>query len=313
LQGAASDYDPNQPGSGSADPYVLTWSVLTLNGQVTNPTTPPSGSTFTFIPVGADNYVVTLTATDEKGLSTSTSVVIAVTQATRTLTVTPPSNPFEATLFNWTVSVNNPPAGVTFTYAWKLTAPDGTVTTFNTGSNNVLAYTPILIGPYALTVTATGSDGSTGSAAPPAPGTRITVVNLPPNITVTLPPGSIVEGNTVSISSTISDPGDDLTNPIFSWTVTGPDGFVATGVQPTMTFVPLEAGAYTARIQITDANNGVGTGTATITVLHVPPQPFLEFDSVNPDSSVNLVVTVPDPGSEDIFTYTITLNGQQFD
>jgi hypothetical protein len=258
LQGFASDADPHQPGSGSADPYVLTWSVLTPNGQA-NPNT-GSGPAFTFTPAGADNYVVTLKATDEHGLATSTSVVIPVTQVTRTLSLTPPSTPLEATPFSWTVSVDNPPANVTFTYVWKLTSPDGTITTIDTGTNNTLNYTPILIGPYRLSVTATGSDRSTGTVAPPASGTQITVANIPPNITVQVPPGSIVEGDTVNISSTISDQGDDLTNPIYSWTVTGPDGFVATGVQSTMSFLPLEAGTYTATIQVSDANNGYRHG-----------------------------------------------------
>jgi Ca2+-binding RTX toxin-like protein len=94
--------------------------------------------------------------------------------------------------------------------------------------------------------------------------------------------------------------------------ITGPDGFSATGVQSSLSFVPTEVGTYLAQLTVTDANNGIGIGTKNIAVGHLQPQPILNFVGLNPDNSVNLDAKVPDPGSDDQFTYSVTLSGGTF-
>ena len=44
-------------------------------------------------------------------VKTSTSLIIAVTQVVRTLTVTPPANPQEGQLLSWTANVSGAPVG----------------------------------------------------------------------------------------------------------------------------------------------------------------------------------------------------------
>jgi hypothetical protein len=223
LTGAVTDADPNKPGSGSADPYVLNWSVTAFNGGQSNPAT-GSGATFTFTPASADLYEVTLTAIDEKGLAVSTNVVISVTQVVLGMAVTPPTSPVEGTTFGWSATVAGPNS-VGFHFIWQLTAPDGTTTTIDNGttngsSPNTLVYKPLLPGPYSVSVTATGSDGSVARAAPPATGTAITVANTGPQVVIIAPPpprpAGFLEGDSITLTSTAIDPGLDLSNPIYS-------------------------------------------------------------------------------------------------
>jgi parallel beta-helix repeat protein len=303
LQGTALDNDPNQPGSGSSDSYTLSWSVFTENGQASPAS--GSGSSFTFTPTGADTYLVTLTAMDEQAQQTSTSVIIPVTQVTHGLTVTPPANPQEGTAFTWTATVNGG-GTATFTYVWKVTAPSGNTASFNTGTSNTLSYTPATPGTYTLAVTASGSDGSSASTQPPAAGAIVSVANVAPSVTIGTPTGPFQEGKAITLTSSISDPGTDLTQPIYFWSVTGPNGFSATGVQPTLSFTPLETGSYTATLSVTDANNGIGTATTTVVVAQVVPTPVIHYVSTNTDGTLTLVALVPDPGQDDDqFTYTI--------
>jgi hypothetical protein len=314
FSGMASDADPKNSNSGSADPYVLTWSVTTFSGGQPSPAT-GSGANFTFTPNGADLYVVTLTATDEKNLATSTSFVLNVTQVMRTMTVTAPTNPVEGAPLTWVATVTGP-SNVAFHYIWKVSAPDNTTATYDSGfTNGGLPNTlspnnvNILTGYYSVSVTATGSDGSAGSAAPPAPGTSVTVANASPQIILPQPSGPLVEGSPITQTSMISDPGPDLNLPIYAWTVTGPDGFsTPPGVQSSITFVPPEVGTYTVKLKVTDSNNGTSTATTTITVAHLQPQPTLQYAGLNADNSVNLVANIPDPGNDDAFTFAITLN-----
>jgi streptogramin lyase len=319
LQGSASDADPKVPGSGSTDPYVLTWTAFATSGQAI-----PlgSGPTFSFVPMGAGVIDVTLTATDEAGLATSTTAAIPITQVIRTVTITPPSSPQEGTPFSWTAAVSPPGSGITFTYNWTVTDPNGNTHTFTTGptgSTSTLTYStpPIVPGTYQVSVTVSGSDGSTGTAVPPNPGTTITVANAVPSVTINVPPppnghSGFQEGDSITLTSVVSDLGVDLTNPIYSWTVTGPDSFSASGVQSSINFIPTESGAYTATLNVTDANKGVGTATQTINVAHLSPTPMLKFGTGISNNMISVTAVIPDPGAEDLFSYTISVNGQQF-
>src|SRR5205823_3317201 len=258
--------------SGSADVYNLTWSVYAPNGHAT----PSSGSgpAFTFTPVGSGPVVVTLTATDEANQSTLTSVVILVTQVSRGVTVTPPGTAQEGQALTWTANVTAPP-GVTFSYVWQVTAPNGTPTTVNTGASNVLTVPSAVTGHYEVSLTATGSDGSTAAAGPPAAGTAVNVTNVPPSVTITVAPppaprNFYQEGDTVRLTSSLTDPGPDLTFATYQWHVTGPDAFAAGGVQPGLSFTPFEVGDYAVTLTVTDSNRGATTTPAvTVHVAHV--------------------------------------------
>src|SRR5204862_543512 len=153
--------------------------------------------------------------------------------------------------------------------------------------------TAAVTGRYEISVNATGSDGSAASAGPPSAGTVVFAGNAPPTVTIIVAPPpapqpTYLEGNTVSLTGTVTDPGPDLTYATYLWTITGPDNFVATGVQPAITFTPYEVGTYTATLTVTDSNMGVATATASIPVAHVPPQPSLRVVNIAPDGSVNL-------------------------
>ena len=318
LTGAATDADPNRPGSGSTNTYTLSWSALATAGTLSQ--TSGSGTTFSFTASAGGLVVVTLTATDQNGFKTSIPAVIQVSAPAASLTVTPPSNPSQGQLLTWSANLSQAPTG-TRHFTWSVFAPDGTTSAFDTGANPTLTLpTAALPGRYELTVTATiGANVYTAGA--PNPGTLVQVPHaaVAVSIAVSAPPAprtSFQEADTVLLTGTATEPGVDLSNlgkASYLWTVTGPNGFSQVGVLPTLTVQPLVAGTYTATLTVRDFTGGAGTATTTFTVQHAPPKPalsFVDFDSLT--GTTGFKVTVANPAGVYSFTYTVTLNGQPY-
>jgi len=310
LNGAAAD-------SGSADVYPLSWSVSSLNG-VANPTS-GTGASFKFTPTTAGQYMVTL-STVEDGITTSNSILINATQVVRTLQPPTTANATEGQATQVTVNVASPPAGVTFAFSWKVQFGNNLVTGTSVDATSQSTFTfanPAAAGAYNLTVTATGSDGSTASLT-----TKFVVANAPPTVTINVPSGAFVEGNAINLTSTVTDPGNapgtasDIAG--YAWTVTGPDGFSQSGGGTTLSFTPNEvtsaATPYTVTLKVTDAEGAATTATQSIQVAHVQPVPTIQTTSKTQVvggavTTIGLIVNVPDPGNDDVFTFTITATG----
>src|SRR5205807_4144860 len=158
-----------------------------------------------------------------------------------------------------------------------------------------------------------GSDHSTGSAV-----LTVTVTNLTPTVAINVPPPAqptgFFEGDTITLTSTAGDAGGlgDISR--YAWTVTGPDQFAATGAASSLSFTPTEVGTYTATLTVTDGDNAVTSKTQTVVVNHVQPVPVVEEASgtAADGSTISLSATVPDPGADDVFVYTVSLNGQAY-
>jgi Ca2+-binding RTX toxin-like protein len=289
LTGAA--HDP-----GSIDQEALQWTVLGSNGQMVAGST---GPIFTFTPGGAGVYVVTLTATDEDGGNGSASVMIAVSQPTRTVSITPPASPQEGSLATFSAAISPSVTPVTFT--WSVLGMSSNFSA--TGTGQTFSFTPFVPGRYQVSVSAGGTpDGSTGSAT-----VVINVANVAPTPTIAVSPGTTVaEGTPVTLTGYASDPGGSADHVSLAWTVTGPDGFAASGSNPTLSFTPIESGSYNVSLSATDLNNATTTTTKVITVTHVTPQPAIK--NLGTDATATnllLAASVPnDPGSDDPFTYS---------
>lgn len=316
LTGAATDADPNRPGSGSANTYTLSWSAITTAGTLTPAT--GTGASYSFVASAAGTVVVTLTATDQNGVKTSTLTVINVAAAAGALTVTPPVNPTQGQSLTWTASLS--PAVTGTVYSWSVFGPDGVTSTFGTGTTNTLTLTNAQPGRYDMMVTATTTSGNAYTTMAPAAGTFVIVPHAPVSVAVTVvPPVSprinFQEGDTVNLTSLALESGVDLTNlskASYLWTVTGPNGFFQVGVLPMIGVTPLAAGTYTATLTVRDFTGASGTGSATFAVVHVPPQPTLSFVDIGTDGTIGLQAVVSNPGGQYRFTYTVSLNGQLY-
>ena len=258
------------------------------------------------------DFIASLTATDQYGISTSVPVVINIAAPVAGLTVTPPANPIQGQALSWTATLAGAPASMT--YAWRVFSPDGVTRTYNTGTNNTLTLSAgALPGRYDLTVTAT-ANGLSYTAEPPAAGTFVVVPESPINvaITVTGPQATFQEGNTVTLGGIATQAGVTL-NPFsasYDWVLTGPNGFIQKESVTSFGFAPQVSGNYTATLTVKGFKGVSAIVATTFAVAHVPPKPILRYVGVYPDGTIEIQAVVTNPRG--VYTYAIERNGQPF-
>jgi hypothetical protein len=158
---------------------IYAWSV-TKNG---NPYASGNQPNFSFTPDDTGTYVVSLTVTDSRGRTGSASKTIVATEAPPTVAITGvPSQVSQGTPISASSVVQDPSpidqqAG--FTYQWTVTA-NGTVVA--TGNQANFSYTPTAAGTYVFALTATDSEGQSGSAQQ-----TVTVTGTPSNLILLSP------------------------------------------------------------------------------------------------------------------------------
>ena len=316
LTGSAADADPNVPGSGSANVYALSWATLSAGGA----TTPASGtgSSLTFTPSGAGLVVVTLTATDQSGVRTSTPLVLSVGGVARALAVAAPANPVQGGPLSWSAALS--PAAPGATFEWTVASPDGLTRVYATGTAASLNLPGgAQAGRYDVTVRATAG-GATTTATAPQPGTFVVVPAAPIGLVIAIAPPvaprtAFVGGDTVRLTSNATSPGVDLANlgnASYLWVVTGPAGFVQASVLPNFDARTLLSGSYAVSLTVRDNAGGSATRTASFAVDHAPPAPALRYTDAGADGTIGLQALVANPGGAYSFRYTVTLNGQAY-
>jgi PKD repeat protein len=140
---------------GGTAPYSYAWNFG--DGSTAAGTLTPS-HTYT----NDGTYTVILTVTDANGQSTSDSTTATIAEGPLGVTVNGPAhtNPGNAILMTSTVT---DPSGTTsgFNYAWSVTLNGSAVASGTTAS---LSFTPATTGTYVVALTATDSDGGSGTA-----------------------------------------------------------------------------------------------------------------------------------------------------
>ena len=292
-----------------SDPIVSrVWSVYSTgaggNLNLTNNTSP----TFSYKPVAGGLDVVTLTVTSQSGVSATTSVIVPVSQTPIALSLSGTLK--EGTPGTLSATVTNPVNGVTYTFNWTVRGEAFPFVTSGAGAN--FTFTPPTAGPYLASVTAAGSDGTSGSASQ-----VFQAALVPPSASLILPTGTVYEGTPVTLGANVTNPGGSADPLTYQWGVTGPDGFSATGAAPTLPLTPFESGSYSVTLTVTDATGASASAVGSFTITHVQPVPTITNTGLTVNGSsfqANLSATVPDPGSDDAFTYTwsVTQNGSAF-
>jgi PKD repeat protein len=273
----------------------------------------------------ADNgsYTVTVTGVEPDGATdgygTSTVVVNNVNPAV-TISGTPTSAVDEGDAVSLTANPTDVGVDDTFSYAWTVTrngqAYNLTGITANAAN---LAFSPTDDGAYDATVTVTDDDGGTVTAS-----ASFTVVNVAPVVgTSVSPSNNVAEGDSVTVSTSVSDVAGDTTF-TYAWSVTKDNApfslpnNVATD-QSSITFTPTDNGNYVATVVVTDDDGGVTTiASSAISVTNVAPvSSFSESGTTGADEGDSLAFasTPTDAGADDTFTYawSVTLNGSPVD
>jgi hypothetical protein len=309
--------------TGATDPVTYSWSVQ-RDGSAYTPAGNPSttGSTFTFTPSDEGSYVIDLTATNSGGPVSTQSSAIVVADVAPTVAVTgaPTGNAPEGTAITLgtTVTQTGTNDGVA-TYAWSVT--DGgqpvDLTSVNT-SGSSLTFTPMNAGSYVATVTVTNnSDGQITGGQTQQSSSAITVVNVPPVVTVTGPSGPVADGSTLNYSSSVVEAGNNTLSYLWSvkrngHTIELPAGTITNA--STLSFAVGRAGSFVATCTVTDSEMGVGSGSSnTLSVTDVAPVVSVSGEptgSIAAGTAVSLSATATDAGAAEHLSYawTVTRN-----
>jgi len=186
---------------------------------------------------------------------------------------------------------------------WQITVDwgDGSAESFSTSATGAIpsrSHTYDDNGVYTVTVTVTDNEGASGSAS-----FSITVNNVPPTPTIQGAPASSLEGSSISLSGTATDPSpiDASAGFTFNWTVLKNGLNFASGSGPSFSFTPDDNGTYTVILQATDKDGGTGSTSVNIEVLNVPPTvSIVSLDqTVDCRKKATLRFSFSDPGVND--------------
>ena len=226
-----------------------------------------------------DTYTVSLTVTDNGGLSDSTSKNVAVSSGSGGNT--PPTADFTFTTDGLTVIFTDRSSDSDGTIAgWSWDFDDGgTSTALNVGHTFTAA------GTYAVTLTVTDNDGA---ADPVSKNVTVTGESIAPEAEFI----SSVNGLVVNFTDDSRDPDADGTIQAWSWNFG--DGNTSTQRNPSHTYA--SAGTYNVTLTVTDNHSVIDSIThgVTTTSPNTPPTANFTFTTTNLTASFTDTSTDPD-------------------
>ncbi|MGY1809583.1 LamG-like jellyroll fold domain-containing protein [Blastococcus sp. SYSU D00669] len=204
---------------------------------------------------------------------TSAQVANHYSLATGATTNPSPTASFTATATGLGVAVDAsastdtaPGTVASFSFNWG----DGTPAT--TGTSATAQHTYAAAGTYTITLTVTDNGGATGTT------TRSVTLTDPSNTPPTAAFTATVNGNTVSTTSTSTDPNGTITNYVWQWGDGTPNTTGANATTATHTYAA--PGTYTVRLTVTDNATATGTTTQSVTIA-APPVANFAADTFN--------------------------------
>lgn len=281
--------------AGSDDQVGAAWSV-TKNGEAY---AEGEGAEAAFTPDDNGTYIVTMTATDNDGASSSAATTVDVLNvAPAAAIVGLPESGVEGTEIALASTVADPGTADTHTYAWEI-LKDGEL--YQAGEGDALSFTPDDEGSYEVRLTVTDDDGGATTTT----GT-VAVANANPVAEIAGLPEAAVEGAAIALTGSATDPGVNDTQTL-AWSVTKNGEAYASGEGADFSFTPDDNGTYAVTLVATDNDGGAGQQTAEIVVANANPVlgdvAMPELNGVDGLTSVS--GTIADPGTADTFTLQV--------
>ena len=298
--------------AGILDTFTYTWNV-TLDGEVV---ASGSDADLSFVPEDNGTYLVSLTVTDDDGGSATTTAEIEVANVDPVTT----GLALSATEIDEngavTVSGTVTDAGVLDTHTVTIDWGDGTTSDAEVAEDGSFSAakqyldddpTGTASDTVTITVTVTDDDGGVATDS-----LDLVIANVDPTASITGVPSDAIEGDTISLSSEVTDIGT-LDTHSFTWSVTLEGVEVASGTDADLSFVPADNGTYTVSLTVTDDDDGSVTTSEEIVVANADPiitsltTGASSVGSVAQGEATTIRVELSDAGTADTHTVTIDL------
>ncbi|MFO0941313.1 MAG: hypothetical protein U0930_11140 [Pirellulales bacterium] len=275
------------------------WNV-TKNGL---PFATSTTSSYAFNPTDNGTYLVSLSVTDNSSAaSTPVQATIAVTNVAPVITGLQGwvSQISERSALPLTVQVSDPGADDTFIYNWIVTRNALPYSSVSQSSPNFW-FQPSDDGLYEIRVEVRDDDMPSGSEV--ATTRTVTVNNVAPTATVSLPSTAILEGSSFSFGlvSPADSTADQLAGFSYAFDLNGDGDFEVTGVaQSTQLVSAPSSGPRNLQVKITDKDGSASVYPVVVDVQNVPTA----VTSLNVPTSafqgapVKISGTFTDPGAE---------------
>ena len=339
-EGQTVHFDGTGSSSPDGDPLTYSW-------DFGDGSAPVAGATPTHAYAYDGNYVVTLTANDGHGGIETNTLYLTINKLAPSVTINAPPSAVVGAPFTLNGTIDDPTNDLeTVVITWgdgtsptTLSLPAGT-TTFS-APHTYLSALPA--GATSTAIGATVTDASNPAAprpetplVPPVPpptfdvgglsattSAAISVVQNPPTFnagSIAVSPTVVHEGNTATISGTITDANPTLSHTItVTWGDPNDTGTSSVFLPPgVFSFsashlyrnnpVGTPSGAFSVNLTVTNSNGLSGTLATSVTVYNVAPTVRIHTLPLQTTGSVvSLVADVTDPGTLDNPTYAWTV------
>jgi PKD repeat protein len=211
-------------------------------------------------------FTVTLTVTDNEGVTGTTSRAVRIYAPPTAAFVYSPAGPLEGTSVSFDASGSTDPDGAVVSFAWDW--GDGTIS--GPSSSATAAHTFARYGTYAVRLTVTDGDGFTGTTT-----TNVRILARPV-ASFTTSPAKPLAGQAVSFdASASSDPDGTVSS--YAWAFG--DGGIGTGRTASHPYAAY--GTYTVTLTVTDSDGLTASTTRSIRI-YAPPSPSFTFTPAKP-------------------------------
>ena len=265
IQVTGSATDP----AGTSDTVSLAWEVYRDGGV--SPFATGSGGNFSFTPDDDGSYRIVLTASDEDGGSASAEQTVSSSNLAPTPQIASIGSPrVEGTSIQLAGGATDPAgANDAIGLIWEVfKGSDATPLASGTGAD--FSFTPGDDGSYRIVLTVSDEDGGSASAEQ-----MIAVSNAAPLPTIVSVSQVRVEGTSVAVSGSATDPAGANDTLTYSWQVFKGGGATpsATGSGADYRFTPDDDGSYRIVLTVSDEDGESATAEQTISVSYVTAAP----------------------------------------